>query len=197
MTTETLSYHQMNTEADHRKLRDRNLLILLWGIILAKCFAVEYLVEVYAVPINSVLYIWSLTLLLAVVATVVYLTLMREESLWQKPPAAQIALGSATAITTLLIIVCGLTLESFNGYLIPPLLSVTLGLSYFIFSINTGHRPLFMVAAFGWWISAALQFLNADVGTLLLFSASLMLFTVLPVALLMFRNRARPGQTRA
>ena len=47
------------------------LVTALWALIFAKCFF-EYLICNYAVPGNSALFIWSLSILMSTVATIVY-----------------------------------------------------------------------------------------------------------------------------
>jgi hypothetical protein len=48
------------------------LILFLWGLLLTKCFALEFLVRQYEVPIDSLTYVWMLSLVMASVATLVY-----------------------------------------------------------------------------------------------------------------------------
>ena len=59
------------------------LLTALWALIFAKCFFFEYLICSYAVPINSVLFIWSLSILMSTVATIVYFSVQNSGKVQQ------------------------------------------------------------------------------------------------------------------
>ena len=45
----------------------------LWSLILAKCFLAQWAIDKFVMPISGLRYIWSLTLTMAVIATVLYL----------------------------------------------------------------------------------------------------------------------------
>ncbi len=45
----------------------------LWALILAKCFLAQWAIGRFAVPVNGLIYIWTLTLAMALVASAYYL----------------------------------------------------------------------------------------------------------------------------
>jgi len=51
----------------------------LWALILAKCFLAQWAIDKFVMPISGLRYIWSLTLAMAVVATVLYLRAHRAQ----------------------------------------------------------------------------------------------------------------------
>ena len=55
------------------------LIMALWSLLFTKCFFLEFLVRHYAVPINSLYYVWALSILMAAVATTVYAELQIKE----------------------------------------------------------------------------------------------------------------------
>lgn len=55
------------------------LIPLLWSLLISKCFTLEYLVEAYSVPINSAIYVWLLSISMAMVATILYLCRNRDK----------------------------------------------------------------------------------------------------------------------
>lgn len=64
--------HPLNTSS-------RSTFILaLWSLLFTKCFTLEYLVRHYEAPINSLSYVWALSIIMACVATVVYANIQAE-----------------------------------------------------------------------------------------------------------------------
>ena len=65
----------------HASQSDRRLkfIFTLWGLLFTKCFMLEYLVRHYAAPINSLTYVWALSIIMAVVATAVYANQQSEQ----------------------------------------------------------------------------------------------------------------------
>ena len=53
-------------------------ILALWSLLFTKCFTLEYLVRHYEAPINSLSYIWALSITMAGVATVVYANIQAE-----------------------------------------------------------------------------------------------------------------------
>ena len=56
-----------------------NFILALWSLLFTKCFTLEYLVRHYEVPINSISYVWILSITMAGVATLVYANTQTEE----------------------------------------------------------------------------------------------------------------------
>ena len=53
-------------------------ILALWSLLFTKCFTLEYLVRHYEAPINSLSYVWALSITMAGVATVVYANIQAE-----------------------------------------------------------------------------------------------------------------------
>ncbi len=53
-------------------------ILALWSLLFTKCFTLEYLVRHYEAPINSLSYVWALSIAMASVATVVYANIQAE-----------------------------------------------------------------------------------------------------------------------
>ena len=53
-------------------------ILALWSLLFTKCFTLEYLVRHYEAPINSLSYVWALSITMASVATVVYANIQAE-----------------------------------------------------------------------------------------------------------------------
>ena len=81
-----------------------SLIMTLWSLLFTKCFFLEFLVRHYAVPINSLYYVWSLSILMAAVATTIYAELQIKERVKriQQPNSLFILIGNI--ITVLFVI---------------------------------------------------------------------------------------------
>ena len=55
-----------------------NFILALWSLLFTKCFTLEYLVRHYEAPINTISYVWALSITMAGVATLVYANIQAE-----------------------------------------------------------------------------------------------------------------------
>ncbi len=165
-----------------------SLLIILWGLLFMKCFILEYLVHYYTVPINSVIYVWSLSIFMATAATIVYLGLQAKEfpSALAFPPSTSI--WCACLIGVLLIVAAGFIIESLPLLQIPALIGLVLGLGYCAQGLLDKHLPS-IFSGFGWWLGAVILFWLNSLNILLLFALFILLFSVLPPLIGMLRRR--------
>jgi len=63
----------LSVERAYRESLVTDRLGALWSLILAKCFLAQWAILQFAIPINGPRYIWTLTLIMAVVASAYYL----------------------------------------------------------------------------------------------------------------------------
>ena len=63
----------LSVERAYREVVVVDRLGALWALILAKCFLAQWAIDKFMMPISGLRYIWSLTLAMAVAATVLYL----------------------------------------------------------------------------------------------------------------------------
>ncbi len=63
----------LSVERAYREAVILDRLGALWSLILAKCFLAQWAINQYQIPISGLRYIWSLTLIMALLATVMYL----------------------------------------------------------------------------------------------------------------------------
>ena len=175
----------------HTTRPNNSLIVILWGLIFAKCFSLEYFVQVYAVPINSALYIWTLTLTMATVATFVFLRIKAKERSFQESLQRNLVIWGTSAIAMLIALVIAFTSQSINPYSIPSLLAVCLGASYLLQSrINSSLSD--RLSGSGWLIGAGILFVQSAVESLILFAFLILTLSVFPVVVQMIR----PKQTR-
>ncbi|HBR67039.1 MAG TPA: hypothetical protein DEA16_02620 [Opitutae bacterium] len=165
---------------------NNSLIVILWGLIFAKCFTLEYLVKVYAVPINSALYIWTLTLTMATIATFVFLRIKAQESSFQKSLRRNLVIWGTSAIAMLIALLIAFISQSINPYSIPALLAAFLGASYF-FQARINRSLSDTISGSGWLIGSGILFVQSAVESLILFAFLILALSVLPVVIQMIR----------
>jgi hypothetical protein len=181
----------MNVSAHTTTHNNNSLIVILWGLIFAKCFTLEYFVQVYAVPINSALYIWTLTLSMAAVATFVFLRIKASKSGFQQSLQRNLLTWGTSAIAMLITIVVAFNAQAIDSYSIPSLLAFFLGASYL--AQSRFNKTLSDILSGGaWLIGAGILFVQSAVESLILFAFLILALSVLPVVVQMIR----PKQTR-
>ena len=81
-----------------------NFILALWGLLFTKCFTLEYLVRHYEAPINSISYVWALSITMASVATLVYANIQAEvRNKLLKHPNFLVVLALALLIVILVV----------------------------------------------------------------------------------------------
>ena len=155
-------------------------ILALWSLLFTKCFTLEYLVRHYEAPINSLSYVWALSITMAGVATVVYANIQAEvrNKLLKHP--------------NFLVI---LTLALFIVILVAKSLSTTDGVSHSLALAATGlsiiqllvhgkdlkSRPIGTSIS---WLIAAVAILNtAQPLAFFVFAMSICIISFLPRAL--------------
>jgi uncharacterized membrane protein YhdT len=63
----------LSVERAYREAEVLDRLEALWALILAKCFVLQWAIDAYALPVRGLLYVWTLTFAMAVLATALYL----------------------------------------------------------------------------------------------------------------------------
>lgn len=166
----------------------RGAVTIFWGLIVAKCFLLEWAVRAYDIPINSALYIWFPTLLFAVACTWAY-SGSAMKNLLRRPLLGRYvaAIWSGAAISAFILCVVTATLETISFYILPALLSLVLGSAYFVHSIIDSRIP-FKIAAYCWWTASLFLFYKHDLSSLYLFSLFIVLFQVLPTTYLYLKE---------
>ena len=167
-----------------QKSADRTLLLvlLLWSLIFAKCFALEYYVQVYAVPIHSALYVWCLSLLMACAATFVFLRMHLQEvktSLVQRP---YLQIWGSCMVAVLLAAVIVLSAQSISGDRLPAFLAMFIGAAY-ISHARLNKQRFLLLSGIGWWIGAGIFFtcMQGTPKSLLLFALLIISLTTGPI----------------
>lgn len=169
---------------------NNSIIAILWGLIFSKCFILEYLVQIYSVPINSTIYVWLLTLWMALIATFVFFRLNSVKADVAKVPLWMFVNWIGCGAIPLLVIALAFnsTLITIDPYSAPALIAFFLGIGYLIHGI-TGNKSSYTLRGICWWAAAAILFIQNNVNSLLLFALSILLLSVFPVILEMRKQR--------
>ncbi len=164
-----------------------SLLVILWGLIFTKCFTLEYFVHIYSVPINSALYVWSLSISMATAATFVFIRLKSQEEAFQTSLHRNLTIWGVCSIGILLVLSAGLILETIHPFSISAFLALLLGLGYCTHGL-LGKNHIYTLSGIGWWIGAAILFPQSTVNSLLTFALLIIAFSVSPTLVQMIRR---------
>jgi Mn2+/Fe2+ NRAMP family transporter len=172
-----------NTQAQY------NIITTLWGLLLTKCFLLEFLVRHYEVPISSLTYVWALSILMATVATAVYADLPNKAraGLYKQ---AGFAMATLSGLVAALLVLAGLLAASGQGGIALALAALVLALKHSWAALRrAGAKSRWL--ALGWFAAAfAITFLGNPTG-FLIFALSLFSLTVIP-GFAAFLVRRRP-----
>lgn len=159
--------------------RNELMVIVLWGLVISKCFTLEYLVQVYSVPVNSFIYIWALTLTMASVATVIFFRTQATKT--KQPETISIIhlVWCGCGVVGILLTGSLFALNVLSVYLIPAILSILLSIGYTAHGIIIRSNS-YLYSAIGWWIGAAALATRNNTESLPLFAFLIILLTVLP-----------------
>ncbi|MGF1450058.1 MAG: hypothetical protein ACFB20_11645 [Opitutales bacterium] len=158
----------------------RGLVAIFWGLILAKCVVLQWVIEYYTAPVNGWLYIWLPSVVFAGLCTFFYgrldlLTFKRAPLTGQM--ARWVWLGAVGAM--LLISIVPLYTDDYSPFVIPALVSVIAGFA-FILHGALEQRRLLIGAGVCWWGGSLWLFYRPDLTALPIFAAMILLFQVAP-----------------
>ena len=165
-----------------------SLIVILWGLIFAKCFTLEYFVQIYDVPINSTLYIWSLSLSMATAATFVFLRLKAKKGSFQDSLPRNLAIWATSGIAMLVTLAVVFASGSLTPYILPSLFAVILGAGYVTHG-RSAKNMIYTLSGISWWIGAGILFAQSAVESLLLFAFLILALSVCPIVVQMSRPK--------
>lgn len=159
---------------------------MLWSLIFAKCLTLEYLIQVYSVPINSFFYIWMLTLSMGGVATAVFFR--TEPDLFR---LRAISVSSAIwigcgAISLLMGILLFLTSSSLYAWLTG--FAITLGAGCIANGIIK-EKHMLTLSGIGWWIGAAVLATHNNVKSLPVSATLIFFLLIIPLGINLRRQK--------
>ena len=170
-------------------MKQSNLMVIvLWGLIFAKCLTLEYLIQVYSIPVNSFFYIWLLTLTMASVATIALLRTNATEICRPKTISNVHLIWLGCGVASLLLIGILSLLSELNPYTVPAILSIALGIGYLGNGIFV-RKKTYILSGIGWCMGAATLAAHNNVESLSIFAFLMILLTVLPLIIEMRQQK--------
>ena len=152
-------------------------ILALWSLLFTKCFTLEYLVRHYVAPINSLSYVWALSITMAVVATVVYANIQAEvRSKFLRHPNFLVIFTLALFIV--ILVAKSLLATSEVSY---SLALAASGLSIIQLLIHgKDSEPRSIGISISWFVAAAAILNTAQPLAFLVFAISICLISFLP-----------------
>lgn len=157
------------------------LIVLLWGLLFAKCFILEHYVRAHEIPVNSWLYVWALSISMATVATLAFWRMRSAEGTPLQIPRALLAIWSLCLLAGALVWLSAVFLLPAAVAWMVAGFAVLLGLGYTFQSLQT-RSLLDWVPAIGWWLTAAFLVLLPADQRFFAFGWGLLLWVVSPLA---------------
>ena len=184
----------MNT-SNSTPRRKHYLPITLWTILITKCFTFEYLTMTYEVPINSRIYIWSLSLFMATFASIVYLRLNQQEGRTSMLRSKVVIIWLSAILAILVCGGVGLTVEWIQPIRLPSIFAAIIATAYTAqFLHNREGRTV--ASLLGWWLGAASLTTLPSPLPLIGFAFCMLSFTTLPCFIAYLQqNRRQSGDT--
>lgn len=181
-------------EHGSRADRFRGLVLLFWGLILAKCLYLEWAIRAYEAPVDS-LYLWVPTLAFGFLGTLIYA--QREVGAWSHIPLTGrlvAAIWAGCAVALVLLGMVGTQSGVLAPFHLPAVVAVVMGLGFFIHG-TIDHRPWYRLAAFGWWAGSLFLFTLHGPESLAWLATFLLLFQVGPGVLNLLTIGRKPPST--
>jgi len=182
-------------ERSSQMAASRMLLLVFWGLILAKCVVLQWAIITYDVPVDGGLFIWVPSFIFGAICSLVYgkVTL---EAFHRTPLTSRLVRGiwAACVAAMTLFGVVAVGFGEINPLILPAIFAVLMGVGFFIQGM-IDPRPYLRVAAVGWWLGSVWLFYQADAAALLSLAAMIIALQVTPTTLLYWQERknAPPG----
>lgn len=170
----------LSVERAYRESLVTDRLGALWSLILAKCVLAQWAIQRFAIPVSGPLYIWTLTLIMGVVASLYYLHAHRVK-LYLLPTHFRV---NAAVLAGLLVALGFVAYAYFAQRLLPAPLAAALAAvllgswSLARAALRRAWPPLF--GAFLWWGVAATSLRSSADQALLWLGLGLLCAQALP-----------------
>lgn len=164
------------------------LMRIIWSLLLAKCFALEFLVQYYEVPINSIYYVWTLSILMASTATYLYLAKEFGANKRYRTTMDRPALFSLAAVCAIFSILCLLWTHRLSQGAALTSIAATFTL-YFGIRGWTESLRLPFYSAFIWALATYLITTLNNIQQLSLYSVAILMGMTIPELIVYIRKR--------
>lgn len=180
---------EMALERSAQVSASRMLLLVFWGLILAKCCFLQWAILTYDVPVDGGLFVWTPSFIFGAVCSFIYGKVTLEE-FHRTPLTSRLVRGIwASCIAAMAIFgVVAVGLGGLNPFLLPGVLAVLMGIGFFIQGTVDPRRYL-QTAAIGWWLGSIWLFYQANAQALLSLGVLLIALQVVPTTLFYWQEK--------
>ncbi len=184
-------------ERSSQMTASRMLLLVFWGLIIAKCTLLQWAIITHNVPIDGGMFVWLPSFIFGAVCTFVYGKVTLEE-FHRTPLTSRLVRGIWAACLAAMAIfaVVAFGLEDLNPFLLPAIFAVLMGVGFFIQGM-IDPRPYLRGAAIGWWLGSIWLFYTVNADSLMWLSAMIVTLQVIPTTLLFWQEKKRANGLRS
>ncbi|HMS65564.1 MAG TPA: hypothetical protein PKD83_09965 [Ignavibacteria bacterium] len=166
---------------DSRRINiDNGIHYIFWGVLVTIALLINYIMLLTNTNANYIGMIWFI---LMISGAIIDMLIGRKQSRTAKVHTyAGSILGSlwlASGIAMFMFGFLGTMTKAYNPIFISPIISVSLGISYFTSGAIQQINWLRNIS-FGWWIGAAIMFIFPSIHTLLIFAIMMICLQVIP-----------------
>lgn len=174
-----ISYIKKMMEDSRRSLGESGIGYIMWGVLVVIGIVFNYLRIIDATQINP-LYVWIIVIGLGWVVTIWGMKKAKK----QHNPRTMLgrvlsSVWIAAGISMTLIGFTGTMSGSIGGYSVLPLMSIVLGIAYFVSGTVYSEKWIKLIG-FGWWAAASGFFYWKNVNSLLVFAFLMVVFQIVP-----------------
>ena len=165
---------------------------IYWGMIVAILLVANYFMAINGVSGNSQGMMWFIAMLSASIIEGI-IEKKREKKLRVKTFTGKLlsSLWAASGFSMFMLGFAGTITGAYSPVVIFPLISIVLGLSYFVSGAIQQIKWLRYISVC-WWAGSAALFVFAGIHSMLIFAGMLVCFQIFPGVLLYVRSKKQP-----
>lgn len=166
--------------AANRTYQSSGLMLMFWGLIIAKCLLVQWAIFTYRAPINGWLFVWTPSIAFGILCSLAYLRYARG-AFWLSPLGSHTSLNLwfSISVVSIFVSVSALEFHMLSPFLLPAFFSLLMGLGYFTQG-SISHLKFYKILGINWWIGATFLITHPDVDALTWLAGFIIFLQVLP-----------------
>ena len=170
----------LSVERAYREVIVLDRLSAIWAIILSKCLLAQWAIDEFSIPISGLRYIWLLTLMMAVIATALYIRAHQSQiNFLPNQFRVGTAIFAGVLVSLGFILYAHFALKLFSSITATALVCALLGgWSLARAALRDAYPPL--VGALIWWILAGYALVSKDNYSLLWMGLGMFFAQALP-----------------
>ncbi len=167
-------------EDSRQTVVDNGVHLIFWGVLVTLCLLANYYMIVTKTALDKAGMLWAIMMPLgAVVDMLIVRRMVRRVSVSTFGGKLLGLLWLASGLAMFMLGFLGPVTGAYNPVFICPIISVVLGVSYFV-SGSIQQLPWLRNISYGWWAGSVVMFLYPGKHTLLIFAGMMLLFQVVP-----------------